>query len=267
MELQRLLGGPEQHALGPSDLLSVEPALANAARGLVGAIYTPGECVADCRSVCEQLAARLVSRGVRFALGGRVTSFRVENDRVVAARIAREEIDADAFVVAAGTGSASLARLLGLRLPVYPLKGYSVTLDIMRADQAPQASITDAAHKIVLARVGSRLRVAGRAELVGHDLTVHASRARALAQAAQDLFPGACDVTNPRPWAGLRPATPTGLPIVGRMPGSPANLWFNTGHGALGFTLSFGTAVRLVQALTPRRDPRAAPAAPVARRA
>lgn len=268
MDFQRLLGGPEQHALGPSDLLAVEPALANAAGRLVGAIYTPGECVADCHAVCEQLARRLASHGVRLVLGHRVSGFRVERDRAVAARVAQEEIEADAFVIAAGTGSAPLARSLGLRLRVYPLKGYSVTLDIAQADRAPQASITDAAHKIVLARVGSRLRVAGRAELVGEDLSIAASRVAALADAAQELFPGACDLANLRPWAGLRPATPTGLPIVGQLPRSPANLWFNTGHGALGFTLAFGTAARLAQLLTaPRRGPRAVPAAPVARRA
>ena len=267
VELQRRLGGPEQHVLAASDVPSIEPALAHAASRIAGAIHTPGECVADCRATCEQLALRLASRGARFLLGHRVSSFRMMGGRVAAARTDRGEIEADAFVIATGSASAGLARLLGLRLPVYPLKGYSITLDIAAPDRAPQASSTDAGRKIVLARIGSQLRVAGHAELVGEDFAIPTSRIAALARATDELLPGACDLSNLRPWAGLRPATPTGVPIVGRIPGAPANLWFNTGHGALGFTLSFGTAARLAQEMARSHDPRSAPAMPVAPRA
>ena len=267
MELQRRLGGPQQHAVTPNEAVAIEPALANAVAQLAGAIHTPGDCVADCAAVCVQLAQVLAARGARFELGAAVTGFHVRSDRVVAACTAQGEIAADAFVLAAGTGSARMARELGVRLPLYPLKGYSLTLDVAASGRAPRVSVTDAARKIVFARIGSQLRVAGMAELVGEDLSVPPDRVVSLARATQDLFPQACDFADPRPWAGLRPATPSGLPVVGRMKGVPGNVLFNTGHGALGFTLAFGTAARIVRELAPHRAGPAVPARPAARRA
>jgi D-amino-acid dehydrogenase len=243
----------------------MEPALEAATKHLAGAIYTPRECVADCRSLCLQLADVLVSRGMRLALGERVSRFDVRGGRIVSARTAQHEIAADAFVLAAGAGSAWLARSLGVKLPVYPLKGYSLTLDIASPERVPGASITDAGRKIVFARIGSRLRVAGMAELIGDDLGIPPERIATLVSATRDLFPGACGGADLRPWAGLRPATPDGVPIVGRLRGAPSNLLFNTGHGALGFTLAFGTAAQLVRALQPPQCAPAAPAAPAAR--
>jgi D-amino-acid dehydrogenase len=265
MDLQRRLGGPAQEALSPAEVRAMEPSLGDAARHLAGAIYTPHECVADCHALCVRLADLLRSRGARLLLGGRVMGFNVRAGRVVSLRTAQEEIAADAFVLAAGAGSAGLARSVGVKLPVYPLKGYSLTLDIAAPERVPRASITDAGRKIVFARIGSRLRVAGMAELIGNDLAIPPGRIAALASATQDLFPGACDWTDSRPWAGLRPATPDGVPIVGRVQGAPSNLLFNTGHGALGFTLAFGTAAQLVRQLAPPRFGPAVPAAPAAR--
>jgi D-amino-acid dehydrogenase len=264
MRLQHELGGPAQQALGALEVAGLEPALQHAASGLAGAIYTPGECVADCRAVCERLAQRLMARGVRFVLRTRVTGFHRRGDRVVAARTAQGDIEAERFVLCAGAASAHLARSLGVRLAMYPLKGYSLTLDIASHRDAPNISVTDADRKIVFARIGAQLRVAGMAELVGHDTAIPERRVAALAGATQTLFPAACSFGHLRPWAGLRPATPTGLPIVGSLPGAPANVLFNTGHGALGFTLAFGTAQQVARQL-PR--PATAPARPVARRA
>jgi D-amino-acid dehydrogenase len=267
MDLQQRLGGPPQEALSPAGIRAMEPALDHAVRHLAGAIYTPHECVADCHALCVRLADLLRSRSARLVLGERVIAFNVRAGRIASLRTAREEIAADAFVLAAGAGSAALASLVGVNLPVYPLKGYSLTLDIASPERVPNASITDAGRKIVFARIGSRLRVAGMAELIGNDLAIPPGRIATLASATQDLFPDACDMADPRPWAGLRPATPDGVPIIGRVQGAPANLLFNTGHGALGFTLAFGTAAQLVRELASPSFAPAAPAAPAARHA
>ncbi|RYF70336.1 MAG: FAD-dependent oxidoreductase, partial [Comamonadaceae bacterium] len=136
--------------------------------------------------------------------------------------------------------------------PIYPLKGYSITLDIAEASgAAPRVSVTDAARKVVFARIGQRLRVAGMAELVGHNHSIPPARIQSLCQATRTLFPGCGDFAKLRPWTGMRPATPTGVPMVGHHPQAPENLLLNTGHGALGFTLAFGTAAQVAELLAP----------------
>jgi D-amino-acid dehydrogenase len=215
-----------------------------------GAVYTPSECAADCAKVCDGLYAALQARGVRFVLGQEVLGVVHQGKRLQAVRTAAGEIAADQFVLALGSASAGFVQPLGLRLPVYPLKGYSITLDLMdSADTAPQVSVTDAARKVVFARIGQRLRVAGMAELVGHDNRVDPQRIQQLSEATRALFPGLDQGLELRPWTGMRPATPTGLPLVGHHPQGPENLLLNTGHGALGFTLAFGTAQAVVDAL------------------
>ncbi len=262
MALQRELGSPPQHALSPAECVAIEPALAGYAPRFAGAIHTPSECAADCHQVCLELLRLLLARGVRFAFDTPVTRLTRTGDRVVAAETPRGPIEADAFVVALGTASHPLARTLGLRVPVYPLKGYSLTLDVSEAPgAAPRVNVTDAARKVVFARLGSRLRVAGMAELVGENMHIPADRIASLEASAQALFPDARRSDELRPWAGLRPATPTGLPVLGRLRGGPDNLWFNTGHGALGFTLAFGSAQRLAAQLQLSLR---SPAAPVA---
>lgn len=266
MDLQRRLGGARQQALTPAEAVAIEPALAAAARRFAGAIYTPSECAADCQRLCTGLAALLQARGADLRTGRQALSLVTRSQRVLAVRLAAgrdhltEDLAADAFVLALGADTPKLLRPLGLRVPVYPLKGYSLSLDIAEPSLAPRASITDAASKVVYARLGSRLRVAGMAELVGHDLHIPAQRATRLRDATERLFPGACASGGPlRAWAGLRPATPTGQPIVGRHPKGPHNLLLNAGHGALGLTLAFGTAWQVAQALAPQTA-RASPA-------
>ncbi len=250
MALQRELGSPPQQALSPAECVAIEPALAGYAPRFAGAIHTPSECAADCHQVCLELLRLLLAQGVHFAFDTPVTRLKRRGDRITAADTPRGPIEADAFVVALGTASHPLARTLGLRVPVYPLKGYSLTLDVSETPgAAPRVNVTDAARKVVFARLGSRLRVAGMAELVGENTHIPADRIASLAASAQALFPDARCGDDLRPWAGLRPATPTGLPVLGRLRGGPDNLWFNTGHGALGFTLAFGSAQRLAAQL------------------
>lgn len=248
MELQRAWGS-EQEAVSPRRCAEIEPALQHYQRHIAGAIYTPSECAADCLHVCQGLHALLAARGVRFVLGTRVEGFAREGGRIRAVQTAAGPVEAQAFVLALGSASHQAARWLGFGLPVYPLKGYSVTLDIAEAVGAPRVSVTDAARKVVFARIGQRLRVAGMAELVGHDAAIPPARIQSLCDAAQAVFPGCSDFAELRPWTGMRPATPTGVPIVGRHAAAPSNLLLNTGHGALGFTLAFGSAAQVADAL------------------
>lgn len=260
MALQRKLGS-EQHALSPAACVAIEPALAHHVSRFHGAVYTPSESAADCFKVCQALEQLLRARGVRFLLDTPVTGLVRLGDRVVEAQTPAGAVHADTFVMALGTGSRHLAASIGLRVPVYPLKGYSITVDLQDvadATSAPAVNVTDAERKIVFARIGQRLRVAGMAELVGEDRRISNDRIAALVSATRDMFPRAATFEHVHPWAGLRPATPKGLPVLGRMPGGPSNLLFNTGHGALGFTLAFGSAEYIAAALRPEIRPFAA---------
>jgi D-amino-acid dehydrogenase len=246
MDLQRHLGGAEQHALTLAECLQVEPALAGSGAHHVGGIHTPGECAADCARLCDALHGVLQARGVRFVIGDSVGALRRDGDRLVAVQAGDQWVEADAFVAALGTGVAAFARRFGVSVPVYPLKGYSLTLGVPDAPGlAPQVSITDAQRKVVFARLGQRLRVAGLAELAGHDTTLEPRRVAQLRRSAREVFPLACSGNDVQAWTGLRPATPTAVPILGAVPGAPRNLLFNAGQGALGFTLAAGSAQRV----------------------
>jgi D-amino-acid dehydrogenase len=251
LELQRALGSNGQRLVTPDECIAIEPALAYYREHMAGAIYTPSECAADCLKLCAELVDALAQRGVAFHLGVEVQGFVEAGARVAALRTSAGPFEADAYVLALGSGSQRLARELGTYLPVYPLKGYSITVDVDDAPgAAPQVSVTDSARKVVFARIGSRLRVAGMAELVGHDASIPAERIETLEAATRALFPHCSRFDALHPWTGMRPATPTGRPIIGRLPRAPANVLFNTGHGALGFTLAFGSAQRIAREIS-----------------
>ncbi len=249
MLLQRELGSV-QEAVDADQCVALEPALAHRHRHIAGAIYTPGECAADCQKTCDALLAALSTKGVKFLLDTPVSQLVVRGNTVAALSTLQGDIEADRYVMALGSASALMARKLGVYLPVYPLKGYSITVDLDGEPQAaPAISVTDTARKVVFARLGSRLRVAGMAELAGYDTRIADKQIASLQASAQQMFPGCSGFADVHPWAGLRPATPTGLPVTGRHPKGPGNLLFNTGHGALGFTLAFGSAQRITRML------------------
>lgn len=251
MLMQRELGSV-QEAVSADRCIEIEPALASYRPNITGAIYTPSECAADCQKTCDGLVALLSLRGVRFLLNTPIEQLQTQAGAVVAIKTPRGAIEADQYVMALGAASAPLARLLGVYLPIYPLKGYSITVDVDGAPHAPNApvvSVTDSARKVVFARIGSRLRVAGMAELAGYDTKVVPRQIESLKASTQALFPHCSQFADLNPWAGLRPATPTGLPLIGRHPQGPSNLMFNVGHGALGFTLAFGSAARVAEML------------------
>jgi D-amino-acid dehydrogenase len=244
LALQRSLG-VDQWAVDPGECLRIEPALAQDEGRLTGAIYTPGECVADCALTCAELVRILQRDGAAFALRQPAVGLVMRGPRAVAVRTAAGEIAADAVVAALGSASHAFSRAIGCRLPVYPLKGYSITAPASHF--APEVSVTDASRKLVFARVGDRLRVAGLAEMGGAPDSVPPARIERLLHEARQVFPRAADYSLAKPWSGLRPATPGGAPLLGAHPRGPANVFFNTGHGALGFTLAFGSAQRLAR--------------------
>ncbi len=247
VDLQREMGAA-QRMVSPEECVAIEPALLGYHREIAGAVHTPSECAADCLKVCEALEAALRARGVVFMLDADIESFDRKADRVHAVQTAAGSVQADTFVMTLGTASPRFGRQLGAYLPVYPLKGYSITLEVDPAPgAAPTVNVTDSARKTVFARLGNRLRVAGMAELVGHDSRIPEGRIDTLVAATRALFPRCSDFVERAPWTGMRPATPTGVPIIGRVDGAPANMLFNTGHGALGFTLAFGSAQELCE--------------------
>ncbi|XQM36792.1 D-amino acid dehydrogenase [Cupriavidus sp. H19C3] len=250
--------GCEQHALDRDACVALEPALAGMRDQIAGAIHTPSEEVGDCHRFCVSLARLLQARDtVSLRFGTRVTGLLRSGSRVTGVATATGDIEADAVVVAGGIGSVPLLRPLGVRPKLWPLKGYSITVPLVDGAHAPHLSVTDFANKIVYARIGNTLRVAGMADLVPGGPTIDRERVATLAAQTRALFGGLAgmaandDVNAWQPWAGLRPATPDGVPLIGasRVPG----LWLNLGHGALGFTLAMGSAGLLADQMAARR--------------
>jgi len=255
VDLQRSLGS-EQRALTRDECLSAEPSLAGIAHRLAGGILTPGEDAAECRLFCAGLeqAMRGGNLGVDFRFGADARQILAVGGRVIGVATEAGVIEADAVVVAMGAGSARLLAPLGLRPPLYPLKGYSLTLPVTEDAAAPRISVTDASRKVVYARLGKTLRVAGMADLVGHDPRFDLSRLDLLVRQAHEAFPRATDWRTLNPWTGLRPATPTALPILGPTRALP-NLHLDIGHGALGFTLAMGSGRVVADLLAGRAAP------------
>lgn len=257
LECQAALGC-EQMLLSRALCVEREPALAGYADRFVGGVWTPGDAAADCAAFCEQLAERMRSRGVRFELGRAVKSLHVRNGRFAGAEVDAGSLEADACVLAAGSHAPRLAAGAGLRPPIHPLKGYAITLPVARGARLPACSITDVRRKVVLAPLGARVRVAGFVEMAGHDARIPQARIDALAAAAREVIGLKADLlTELAPWCGFRPATPSGLPILGATP--VEGLHLNVGHGALGFTLAAGSAQLVAEAIVrakPTIDPR-----------
>jgi D-amino-acid dehydrogenase len=238
----RVAGSSAEQALSHDDCVALEPALADAEATLAGGIFTPGEAVADCHAFCVELHARLQAHeGFRGRLAMAVDGFlRDAGGAVRGVRTPQGDVAADAVVLAAGLQSRALAAGVGIELPLYPLKGYSLTAPIGPGHRPPEVSVTDFEKKILYARIDGALRVAAMVDLVGDDTRLDAGRLASLQRSVRATFPNAADYDHATPWAGLRPATPSGAPIVGAS-GLPG-LWLNVGHGALGFTFSFATA-------------------------
>jgi D-amino-acid dehydrogenase len=242
VQLQASMGS-EQEVLTAAQCIEREPTLAAYQGSFVGGVWTASECMADPYKLCQSLSESIAALGGRLRFGHRVESVALRQGRFHALHTSQGILQADACVITAGAATPALCEPLGIRLPIYPIKGYSLTVPILHPSQVAKCSITDLELKTVFAPLGNSLRVAAAAEIVGHDLTVAPKRVAQMLQAVERLFPGACDLSSPSTWAGLRPATPTSLPIIGasRIP----NLYVNSGQGALGLTLAAGSAARL----------------------
>jgi D-amino-acid dehydrogenase len=239
----------------PQECAGIEPALAQGASRIVGGVYCASDESGDAHKFTQALAGLTAARGVRFYYGAQIKRFLTGAGGLAGVAVsigAREEVfKADAYVLALGSYSTLLAAGLGLSIPVYPLKGYSITLPLAPDAIAPQVSLSDDEHKIVFSRLGERLRAAGTAELTGYDTSINRVRCEAILRRALELFPQAGDPAKAEFWAGLRPATPNNLPLIGRT--RYANLFLNTGHGTLGWTMACGSGRALADLISGRR--------------
>lgn len=236
--------GMRAEVLDAPACMSVEPALVRCRDTLQGGLYAPEDETGDALAFTQRLAAGCTQAGVTFRHGLDILALEdgsegVRGVLVAAANGIRETIEGDAYLLCLGSYSAGLVRPLGDSLPIYPVKGYSVTLELAADAVAPSVSITDESHRIVCSRLGNRLRIAGTAELAGFDTDINAARCAAILRRAERLFPETRAAAAPEYWAGLRPATPSNVPVIGR--GRLRNLFFNTGHGTLGWTLACGS--------------------------
>ncbi|MBF0561318.1 MAG: D-amino acid dehydrogenase [Alphaproteobacteria bacterium] len=236
----------------PAQCAGIEPALAPVAAKLAGGLFSRDDESGDAYLFTVALAALAAGMGVAFRMGLTITGIEAQGQRVRGLATSEGPLAADAYVLALGSFSPLVARSLGLRLPIYPAKGYSITAPVTSPAATPRVSITDDEHKMVFTRLGDNLRAAGTAELAGWDLTPTPVRAQAILRNTKALFPDACDYDRAQPWAGLRPKTPDSVPILGRSPF--ANLYLNTGHGTLGWTMACGSA-RIIADLIAGREP------------
>lgn len=240
VDWQRSLGA-DQQMLDGAACVALEPTLKGIGADLAGGIFTPGEATADCAGFCVGLRGLLEKMpNVTLALGTQVRELVHEGNRVVAVRTDKGDMNADAVVVAAGMFSVPLLRPLGVTLPLYGLRGYSLSVPLAEGSQAPQLSVTDASRKVVYAPLGQRLRIAAMVDMGVDRAEVDPARIALLKQQVAETFPE-LDLDQAQAWAGLRPSTPHSKPIIDRA-GRFNNLWLNVGQGALGFTLALGSA-------------------------
>ena len=237
------------------EAIAIEPALLGARDRIVGATYTASDESGDAQKFTTNLARMTADRGATFLYDRNILGVRHAGGDVegVVVRHAGEEatLKADAYVVALGSYSPLLTRPIGVDLPVYPAKGYSASVHIIDATRAPTVSLTDDEMKIVMSRLGNRLRIAGTAELSGYSTDLNPVRCEALTRRAKEIFPGAADYGHATFWTGLRPSTPSNVPLVGRT--RIRNLYLNTGHGTLGWTMACGSGRALADIISGRK--------------
>lgn len=238
IEVLRQYGVPYE-VLDRQGIARVEPALASRTDLLVGALRLPEDQTGDCQLFTRKLAALAAAAGVEFRFDQDISAIQGDGDRITGVRINGELETADHYVLALGSYSPQLLAPLGMHLPVYPLKGYSLTLPITNAAMAPNSTILDESFKIAITRFEDRIRVGGMAEVAGFDLSLEPRRRATLEKVVKDLYPEGGDLSKASFWTGLRPATPDGTPVIGATP--YRNLFLNTGHGTLGWTMAAGS--------------------------
>ncbi|RQS09392.1 D-amino acid dehydrogenase [Burkholderia sp. Bp9002] len=233
--------------LSPAELKNAEPALAAVSHKLTGGLRLPGDETGDCQLFTTHLAALAEGLGVKFRYNTPIDALAIAGGKIAGVQCGSETVRADAYVVALGSYSTHFISNL-MKIPVYPLKGYSITAPIVDEAAAPVSTVLDETYKIAITRFDRRIRVGGMAEIVGFDKRLRDARRETLEMCVNDLFPGGGDTSKATFWTGLRPMTPDGTPIVGRTPVS--NLFLNTGHGTLGWTMSCGSGQLLADLIS-----------------
>ncbi|MGA0615805.1 D-amino acid dehydrogenase [Paracoccus sp. KR1-242] len=230
--------------------VAAEPGLASSADRIVGGLRLPGDQTGDCFKFTNNLTRMAEALGVTFRWGVSIDALEAEGGRITGVRTDKGRLTADRYVLALGPHSPQLVRHLGLKLPIYPLKGYSLTIPIEDEGRAPVSTVMDETYKVAITRLGDRIRVGGLAEIAGYDLSLNDRRRATLTKSVTELFGGAGDPAKAEFWTGLRPMTPDGTPIVGATP--IPNLYLNTGHGTLGWTMSAGSGRVLADLISGR---------------
>ncbi|TPI55574.1 MULTISPECIES: D-amino acid dehydrogenase [unclassified Mesorhizobium] len=239
VEVLKRYGVPYE-VLDQDGCIAAEPALAAVREKFVGGLRLPGDETGDCKMFTDRLAELCVARGVKFEYDTTIWRVIRSRNRVNNMSTSKGWLTADAYVMALGSYSSDFMRRMKRPIPVYPVKGYSITVPIKDAAAAPVSTVMDETYKVAITRLGDRIRVGGTAEISGFDLRLHESRRRTLEHSVGDLFPGAGAMREATFWCGLRPMTPDGPPLIGRT--ELSNLYLNTGHGTLGWTMACGSA-------------------------
>jgi D-amino-acid dehydrogenase len=231
--------------------IAVEPALAGVKEKFAGGMRLPQDETGDCHMFTQALATEAEKLGVRFMFSVGINGIVTDASRVTGVATSAGTLQADAYVVALGSWSSQLVGPLGISLPVYPVKGYSITVPIRDATGAPESTVMDESYKVAITRLGDRIRVGGTAEISGYSTKLYAARRATLDHSLTDLFPRGGDLAKATFWSGLRPMTPDGPPVIG--PTRYANLHLNTGHGTLGWTMSCGSGRVLADMLSGKK--------------
>lgn len=243
--------GVPYELLDRASIARVEPALAKVSHKLSGALRLPNDQTGDCQLFTTRLAEMARALGVEFRFEQNIQRLEHAGDRIAGVWIDGKLETADRYVLALGSYSPQMLKPLGIRAPVYPLKGYSLTVPISDPAMAPQSTVLDETYKVAITRFDQRIRVGGMAEIAGHDLSLDPRRRETLEMVVGDLYPQGGDPSDAVFWTGLRPATPDGTPIIGATP--YRNLFLNTGHGTLGWTMACGSGRVLADLLASKR--------------
>ena len=238
--------------LDAAGCIAAEPGLAAVPQLIAGGLRLPGDETGDCHQFTRNLATLAADLGVKFLFDTKIDGLVTDGDRIAGVATSAGMIRGDEYILALGSYSPFLVRPLGIRIPVYPIKGYSITVPIVDEPKAPVSTVMDESYKVAITRLGDRIRVGGTAEVSGFDHTLRVARKATLDQSVGDLFPGAGDLARSSFWCGLRPMTPDGPPIIGGT--KFRNLTLNTGHGTLGWTMACGSG-RVVADLLSGRKP------------
>lgn len=252
-EDMRLLAesGVDHQLLNVDEIIAHEPGLAHARHRLRGGLRLPGDQTGDAHLFTRRLAAMAEQKGVKFRLGTNIEAIEATSDSILSIRTSAGRLKADAYVLALGSYSPRLMKPLELRLPIYPVKGYSLTMPITDESRAPVSTVNDETYKVAITRLGDRIRIGGTAELTGFSLRLSPDRRETLELSFNEMYGGG-DLSAARYWTGLRPCTPDGTPIVGPAPRYD-NLWLNTGHGTLGWTMTAGSGQIIADQISGRQ--------------